>query len=49
MVSKKYIKKELDQFCVGLCDSRICDDYTCGSHPRYNWLNPIEPLMEDRQ
>lgn len=49
MVSKKYVKAELYQFCCGVCDSQICDDYTCGSHPRYNWLNPEEPLMEDRK
>lgn len=49
MASKKYVKKELNQLCVGLCDSQICDDYLCGSHPRYNWLNPEEPLMEDRK
>lgn len=49
MVSKKYVKKELNQFCVGLCNSRICDDYLCDSHPRYNWLNPSQPLMEDRK
>lgn len=44
MVSKKFIKEELNQFCVGLCDSKICNDYLCSSHPQYNWKNPIEPL-----
>ena len=45
-MNKSWIIKEISQLCVGLCEKDVCDDYTCSSHPKYNWLNPNEPLNE---
>lgn len=47
MVNKTWEKEEIYDLCVCCCE--YCDEYFCTHHPRYNWLNPIEPLMEDRQ
>lgn len=42
MVNKTWIKEEINDYCT--CDCEYCDEYFCGEHPKYNWLNPFEPL-----